>query len=138
MKKEWKLTEKVLCEEKTVETRWYKHRSAPWNLINPGDIVYFKDSGKPVSVSAKVSFVEQYDNLDNKKISEILNKYSKKDLETSSISKEISNYIKGKKYCIIVGLEEPKRVKPFNIDKTGFGTMSAWITLKNINLIKKK
>jgi len=31
-----------------------------------------------------------------------------------------------------------KKIEPFDIDKTGFGAMSAWISVENINEIKNK
>jgi len=30
-----------------------------------------------------------------------------------------------------------EKIKPFNIDKTGFGAMSAWISVDDINQLKK-
>ena len=54
MKKSWKLTEKILSGEKKIESRWYKSKYPPWGKIKKGDIIYFKDSGEPVSIKAKV------------------------------------------------------------------------------------
>lgn len=46
MKPSWKLIPKILSGEKTIESRWYQTRRAPWNGIAAGDVVYFKDSGE--------------------------------------------------------------------------------------------
>ncbi len=35
-------------------------------------------------------------------------------------------------------LKNPTAVEPFEINKTGFGVMAAWITVKNISSIWKK
>lgn len=138
MKKSWGLTEKILTGEKTVESRWYKSRYAPWDRIRPGDTVYFKDSGKPVTVKARVVRVLQYDKLTQKKTKQILTNYGKADLGTSNIMPEIKEYILGKKYCILVFLSSPERVQPFEIDKTGYGSMSAWITVDSIAKLLKR
>ena len=137
MKKSWGLTGKILTGEKTVESRWYKTKHSPWDRIKPGDTVYFKDSGEPVSIKAKVTKVLQLDNLIPEKTKEILSKYGKADLGTSDIMPEIKRYVSGKKYCILVFFNNVEKIKPFNIDKTGFGSMSAWITVDKVEKIIK-
>ncbi len=137
MKKSWGLTERILTGEKTIESRWYKSKYSPWNKIKPGDTVYFKDSGKPVSIRASVIEVLQFDNLTTKKTEQILSKYGKTDLGTSHIMPEIKKYVANKKYCILVFFNNVGEIKPFNIDKTGFGNMSTWISVDNINQLKR-
>jgi hypothetical protein len=56
------------------------NKSAPWDKINAGDAVYFKDSGSPVTVKATVSKVDQFSDLNEKKIQDILKTYSHADL----------------------------------------------------------
>lgn len=135
MKKSWGLTEKILNGEKKIESRWYITKRAPWDNIKKGETVYFKDSGCPVSLKAKVSKVLQFSDLNPSKVKTILNKYGKQD----GIEKEMDyflNRFKNKKYCILIFIESPKKVKPFSIDKSGFGNMSAWISVRNINKLK--
>jgi len=136
MKKEWGLIPKILSGEKTIESRWYKNRSRPWNKIHKGDIVYFKDTGSPVTAVTTVSKVKQFENLNPKTIQDILTKYSHKDFGTTDIQEEIMEYVKNKKYCILIHLTNPRKIKPFDIDKSGFGLISAWITVKNTNEIQ--
>ena len=61
MKKSWRLLPKILSGEKTVESRWYSIKAAPWGRIHPGDPIYFKDSGEPVTVRAIVEKVDAFD-----------------------------------------------------------------------------
>ena len=42
-----------------------------------------------------------------------------------------------KKYCLVIFLKDIKKVKPFEIDKSGFGTMTAWLIVDDISRIKK-
>ncbi len=136
MKKSWGLIPKILNRTKVAESRWYKSRITPWNRIERGHNIYFKDSGNPVTVKVKVTKAIQYEISNNKEALEILEKYAKKDLGIKKIPLEILNYIKDKKYAIIVFFDKVEEIKPFNIDKTGFGAMAAWITINNINKIK--
>jgi len=138
MKKSWRLLPKILTGEKTIESRWYINRYVPWNKIKVGDIVYFKNSGEPVTVKAEVSDVLQYENLNPKKAMEILKEYGTKDgLGIDEIDKYYGIF-KEKNYCLLVFLKNPKKIKPFKINKKGFGAMCAWITINNISQIKIK
>lgn len=133
MKKSLKLTDKILSGQKTVESRWYKQKRAPWYKVSKGDNLYFKNSGEPVTIQAKVKKVIQFSNLDPSKIREILYNYSKVlGLEDSSF---LYDLVRDKKYCILVYLDQVHEVKPFFINKSGFGNMSAWISTDDVNKI---
>lgn len=139
MKKSWGLIQKILSGSKSIESRWYKNRSKPWDQISAGDTIYFKDSGEPVTVKAKVAKVLQFADLTPEKTKEILRKYGKSDLGiTKNIPPEIKDYFKSKKYCILVFLEKVKKIKPFEIDKTGFGAMAAWLIVDGLEKIKRE
>jgi len=60
MKKSWGLLPKILSGEKTCESRWYKFKRDPWDKVKEGDTLWFKDSGEPVSVKARVRKVSQF------------------------------------------------------------------------------
>jgi hypothetical protein len=38
---------------------------------------------------------------------------------------------------MLIYLRNPKRVKPFRIDKKGFGSQAAWICVEDVNSIRK-
>ena len=79
MRKSWGLTEKILTGRKKIESRWYKVKYPPWNVIKSGDVVYFKDSGEPVTIKTEVGKVIQFSNLTHQKVKDILDKYGKAD-----------------------------------------------------------
>lgn len=135
MKKEWRLIDKILSSGKIVESRWYKTKHSPWDKVGAGDSIYFKNTGEPVSVKAKVSKVLQIEVLSEKQKQDILVKYQD-DLGVKEIMPSIQEYVRGKKYCLLVFFENAKKVEPFEINKKGFGAMAAWITVDNINKIK--
>ena len=137
MRKSWGLTQKILNGQKKIESRWYSLKHKPWDKIKEGELIYFKDSGEPVKLKAEVSKVIQFANLTQERIKEILGKYGDDDgLEKDKIP-EFFERFKDKKYCILIFLKNPQEVKPFEINKAGFGIMSAWITVNNISMIKK-
>lgn len=137
MRKSWGLTKKILQGKKRIESRWYMNIYAPWDRIKKGETIYFKDSGDPVTIKTEVERVIQFSDLNPDKVKEILNKYGQAD---GLGIKDIPNFFKrfkDKKYCILVFLKNPLKIKPFDIDKTGFGMMSAWISIADVNKIKK-
>ncbi len=137
MKKSWGLTDKILSGRKKIESRWYSVKCKPWNNIKKEETVYFKDSGESIKIKAKVGKVIQFAGLTPQKVRDILNKYGEDDgLEKEKIP-EFFKRFKNKKYCILIFLKNPVKIKPFNINKTGFGMMSAWITIDKISKIKK-
>jgi S-adenosylmethionine:tRNA-ribosyltransferase-isomerase (queuine synthetase) len=136
MKKSWRLLPKILKKEKTIESRWYQNKYSPWDRIKKGEIVYFKDASDPVTIQTEVDKVMQFENLNPQKVREILKKYGKED---GLVIKDINKFyyrFKDKNYCILVFLKNQKQIKPFNINKAGFGLMSAWICVEDIKRIK--
>jgi S-adenosylmethionine:tRNA-ribosyltransferase-isomerase (queuine synthetase) len=134
LSKKKKLLQKIINKEKTIESRWYKFKRTPYKNIKINDTIFFKESGCPVTAKCRVSKVLFFDNLDENKILEILNKYGKQIGVNTSYTKEI----KEKKYCTLIFLKDVEQIPEFKINKKGYGLMSAWITLSDINTIKMK
>ena len=136
MKKSWGLLPKILSGAKSIESRWYINKSAPWGKIVAGDMVYFKNSGHPVTVKAKVFKVLQFSALTPQRVGDLLRKYGQKDGLLPSQIPQFHQLFKNKRYCLLIFLKNPRPIPPFNISKSGFGAMSAWISVTDINQIK--
>lgn len=137
MRKSWGLTQKILNGQKKIESRWYSVKYSPWDRIKENESVYFKDSGEPVKIKAEVEKVIQFADLTPYRVKEILEEYGDDDgLEKEKIP-EFFERFKNKKYCLLIFLKNPRKIEPFDISKTGFGAMSAWITIDDISKIKK-
>jgi len=131
MKKEWGFVEKILDGRKIIESRWYKNKYKPWDIIKAGETIYFKNSGEEVSIKAQAKQVIQFSDLNESKVRGILNKYGAKiGIENTN---EFFKLIKDKKYCILIFLKNAEKIKPFGISKKGFGQMASWITIKSVN-----
>lgn len=138
MKKSWGLLPKILSGEKTVESRWYKSKIAPWDRIEKRDVVYFKDSGKPVTAKAMVTKVKQYEIRDNEHALKVMSRYCEEDLGVSRIPDEVKDYIFTKKYAIFVWFNGVEKVPPFKIDKTGYGLQCAWVVTETDPSVAKR
>ncbi len=42
-------------------------------------------------------------------------------------------WTRGKNYCVLMWLKNPKKVSPFRINKSGFGSAVAWLTVKSMD-----
>jgi ASC-1-like (ASCH) protein len=130
--KKRKLLQKIISGDKTIESRWYQTKRTPWHNIKKEDIVYFKDAGEKITVKAKVKDVLFFDDLNKEKVEKIIQKYGK-DIGFNTL--EYTEYFIGKRYCILMFLEDVQEIKPFDIDKTGFGNACAWMTVKDVKRI---
>lgn len=136
MRKSWGLTQKILNGQKKIESRWYSVKYRPWDSIKEGETIFFKDSGEPVKLKAEVSKVIQFADLTPIQVKKILDEYGADDgLEKEKIP-EFFERFKNKKYCMLIFLKNPQKIEPFEINKTGFGAMSAWITIDSISKIR--
>lgn len=137
MKREWGLIAKILNEVKTLETRWYRSKIAPWGRVKVGEKVYFKDSGGLVEIVATISSIEEIIVENEIQRAQIIKDAWKADLDDESLIPELEKYAAGKKYCILIGLDNPLKIKiPFHIDKKGFGMQCAWITADSIEKLR--
>src|SRR3989338_5199596 len=130
-----KLLAKIIAGEKTIESRWYKAKVTPWDRIKKGEVVYFKESGEPVSVRAEVSEVLQF-YLPCVDVRELLDKYAKAICFTTTDRGKLVEWCSERKYCVLIRLKDVQQIEPFEIDKTGFGNMAAWITVDDVSRIK--
>lgn len=137
MQPAWGLLPKILSGQKTIEMRWYKTRQRPWGEIEAGDMLYFKDAGQPVTARAEVGKVVEYDNLDAGRIRDLLNEYGQAAGFEAKEMPEIARRFNCKRYCIIIYLKKAQKIKPFEINKAGFGSQTAWLVLDDINRIKR-
>lgn len=137
MRKSWGLTEKILTGEKTIESRWYQKKSAPWGEISEGDSVYFKNAGAPITLSAEVEKVQQFGELTPKRVRQILFEFADRDGLDVGKLEHYYDLFRDKRYCILIFLKNIRKIEPFEIEKRGFGTMSGWIIVKDIEAIKK-
>ena len=136
MRKSWGLTEKIISGEKKIESRWYRNKCVPWDRIKTGETIYFKNTGEPVSSKAEVESILQFSGLTPERVKSILVEYGKDDGIDKERIPEYFERFQNKKYCLLVFLKNPQKVIPFEIDKTGFGAMAAWIMVDDIDKIK--
>lgn len=114
MSKHWKW--------KQIESRWLVNKSAPWGKVSKGETIYFKDSGGPIKVKAKVNEIKEFEREDFEKPIEIMNKYL-----------DANKWAKGKRYCVLIWLGRPTYVNPFRIAKQ---SRAGWLSIEDIDILR--
>lgn len=66
----------ILSGTKTVESRLTYNNIAPWQKINPGQRIYFKQSAGPFRATAIVDYVDFYDDLNLTKLKKLYDQYN--------------------------------------------------------------
>ena len=136
MQKSWGLSKKIVTGQKIIESRWYNVKYAPWRRISPGDTIFFKNSGEPVTIQVEVEKVLYFSDLTSDRVQTILEHYGKDlGIDEPDIPKFFEMF-KHKRYCILICLKKARRISPFEINKKGFGVMSSWIIVEHISKIK--
>lgn len=137
MRKSWGLTEKIATGQKTIESRWYNVKYPPWGKIAPGDAIYFKESGEPIRLRAQVAKIHTYTDLVPQQVHALLEEYG----EACGIEPEqMPDYyarFQHKRYAIFIFLKNPQRIAPFEISKAGFGKKASWISVENVELLRR-
>lgn len=139
--KKYNYIEAILEGKKTIESRWYVNKIAPWNKIKKDQTVYLKNSGGSVIAKAEVKKVLQFENLTPKLVMEIYKRYGNKISPNSSFEEfkkwSESDEAKSKKHCILIFLKKLTSVKPFQVSKKGFGNACAWMCVENVENLKR-
>jgi hypothetical protein len=136
MQKSWGLTEKIVTGQKTLESRWYNVKYAPWGRISPGDTIYFKNIGEPITIQAEVEKVCYFSDLTPVRVQTILEAYGNEiGIEEADIPTFFEKF-EHKRYCILIYLKHAQRIPPFEINKQGFGVMSSWVCVDYISKIQ--
>lgn len=114
----------VISGTKTIESRWSMNRCAPFNKIKVGDIIYIKQTGKPVTAKAVAKKVKFY-NLTPEIVEEIRVKYGKF-IGTDKFEDWQSTL--NKKYCTLIWLDKVEKISPIDVPRSNG---AGWIILKD-------
>lgn len=116
--------EKILSNEKTVESRFSQNKIAPYGKISAEETVYMKESGKDVSAAFDVADVIFFDSLTEEKIYKIRDMYGKE----ICADEEFWEAKKNAKYATLIFIKNPRLITPFKIyknDRSAFKTVTS-------------
>lgn len=121
--------EAILSGKKTIETRFSKHRIAPYGSVSAGDLVYIKPTGDEIIGQFRVKKVFSYEGLTEGDVEKIFQDYGSKILIGNK--EEDEKYVADKKKSsygtlIFIGDSERFITSPIKIKKSD---QRGWVVL---------
>jgi adenylate kinase family enzyme len=112
----------VLAGTKTVDSRFSKNRIAPYEYVEPGDIILIKQAGGPVTAVCSVERAWFYE-IDNEIFKKIKDQFGR----LICASEEFWRSRRERSYATLILLKDVRPVTPFEIEKKD---RRGWVTLK--------
>ena len=126
--------ENLVMGQKSMIIRGAAGRKIPHGKVNEGDVLYFINNNGEGKVKARgvVSSVLNSEKLSVEESFEtIIRHQDKLQLPDRQFEKWA-----GKRYLVLVGIDEIKEIEPFRIDKSQFSNMDDWLPVGTIDKCK--
>jgi hypothetical protein len=124
----------LLSGQKTMVIRGAAGRKLPYGRVNPGDVLYFINNNGEGLIKACAHVVDVFN-------SEKLTKEGSVNMVRAHREKlqltqaQIKRWA-GKRYLVLIDVNDVEHVEPFRIDKSGFSNMDDWLLVGDIQDIK--
>ncbi len=125
--------DKLTSGEKNMIIRSAAGRKLPYGRVNDGDILYFINNNAEGKVKAK-AVVKSVLNSDKLTKEQSINLVTQNQEKLKLTDKQFKRW-SGKRYIVLVELENIEEVKPFAIDKSNYGNMDDWLPVGDIKKI---
>ncbi|NMC60194.1 MAG: hypothetical protein GYA51_12560 [Candidatus Methanofastidiosa archaeon] len=127
--------EKLISGNKKMIIRGAAGRKLPYGKVNLGDILYFINNNAEglVKASAKVKNVFNSEKMDTDESKKLIETNQKK---LQLTDKQFSRWA-GKRYLVLIEVDDVKELSPFSIDKSQYGNMDDWLLVEDIKKVKK-
>lgn len=124
----------ILSGNKKMIIRGATGRKIPYGRVNSGDILYFINNNSEgfVKALAKVKIVFNSEKMSPEESKNLIEKNQEK---LKLTDKQLNRWI-GKRYLVLIEIDDVIEVIPFKIDKTDYGNMDDWLIVEDINKVK--
>jgi hypothetical protein len=127
--------EKLLAGEKLMIVRGAAGRKLPYGRVNPADRLFFilNDGDGLVRASAVVSSVINSEKLTEEQSRGLLEAHQSK----LSLTSEQLRRWSGKRYLVLIEVQDVCKLEPFTIDRSAYGNMDDWLPVGDIAIVIK-
>ena len=108
-------------------------KNFPHGSVHEGDILYFVNSPGEGEVKARaiVSYIFNSDRLSVEESFEVIIRNQDK----LQLPDKQFDRLAGKRYLVLIGINEIEEIEPFSIDKDKFDYADDWLPVGNINIV---
>ena len=126
--------EVLLSGKKTMIIRGATGRKMPYGRVNSDDMLYFINNNAEgvVKAKAKVNRVINSEKMSKEESVSLVEEYQDQLQLTANQFKRWA----GKRYLVLIEVEEVEQLKPFPIDKSEYGNMDDWLPVEDIEGVK--
>lgn len=126
--------DRILGGEKTMIIRGATGRKMPYGRVNAGDTLYFlnNDAEGLIRAIAEVSSVLNSDALTEEESRQLVEEHQGK---LHLTAKQLNRW-GGKRYLVLIGIENVAPLSPFGVDKSEYGNMDDWLMVGEIGKVK--
>lgn len=122
--------EAILMGKKTIETRFSRHKIAPFGRVEVGDLIYIKPPGEDLIGQFKAKKIIYFAGLEEKDMEEIFRKYDKQiGVGDQKINKQYQTDKKYSKFGTLIFIEQSERfiTAPIKIKKKD---LRGWVVIE--------
>ncbi len=128
--------QKLLDGAATMLIRGAAGRKLPHGRVNPGDRLFFipNDGRTLVRAQAVVSSVMNSDKLSEEQSAALV----QENMPRLQLAPAQVKRWSGKRYLVLIGLEQVQALEAFGIDRSAFGNMDDWLPVGDIESVRIK
>ena len=124
----------LLSGKKTMIVRGATGRKLPYGRVSSGDVLYFINNNAEgvVKAKAKAKRVINSDRMSKEESVALVEGYQDK---LQLTVKQFKRWA-GKRYIVLIEMEEVGQLAPFPIDKSEYGNMDDWLPVEDIESVR--
>jgi hypothetical protein len=127
--------ENLLSRKKTMIVRGATGRKLPHGRVDAGDVLYFINNNAEGMVRAAANVRHAF-HSEKMTADESITLVKKNQSKLQLTEKQMKRWA-GKRYIVLIEVQEVKEVSPFAIDKSNFGNMDDWLLVGEIASVRK-
>jgi hypothetical protein len=126
--------ELLISGEKCMIIRGAAGRKLPYGRVDPGDMLYFINNNAEGVVRAKAVVTSVFNS--EKMTPEESQQLVKDNQDKLRLSPQQIKRWAGKRYLVLIEVDQFEEISPFEIDKSDYGNMDDWLPVERIEKVK--
>lgn len=127
--------ELLISGQKSMLIRGATGRKMPYGRVDPGDVLYFINNNAEGKVRARASVTSVF-NSEKMSLEESAQLVESNQSKLKLSSQQFKKWA-GKRYIVLIEINQFEEITPFEIDKSDYGNMDDWLPVAQIEKVKQ-